>query len=330
MNPLRKSLTEHFDKKYKERDFFDRYLAIYFLALIVGIGCLIWSAFASFKFYESYLNTFDDPVWNRVFAGFLTVFQSIIIGGLVGSVIRDFFRGQWDMMTSIFAIVSILVMGWNVYADYQGVPELALSWTEAPVDSKTSTTDQVYDNQVADAKADIQRYQDRIAFVKGNCKNEDCWVDGGKAYWKGNLTKFGKQEIRKMQDQIEVKDAEIREIRKAWNNQRNQHTEEHTAALATYQTKLNRKTSTLRGIVLILLLVYISCSIFTGYFGARIRQSKGKPKKKPMPRPDLEAEEPEAPAVMDRDKDLEMEFLYEEIAKLKSSINQNGSASGKH
>lgn len=330
MNALRKSLSNHFQDAYTEKDFYTRYLKVYFLALIIGVGCLIWSAFASFKFYQSYLHTFDSQFRNNALAGFLTIFQSIVIGGMVGSVIKDFFRGQWDEMTTIFAVVSIIVMGWNVYCDYQGVPEMALSWTEKPVDTKTEATDNVYQGQIDDAQGDIDRYQNRIAYIKGDCKKEDCWVDGGKAYWKGNLTEFGKRELRKMQTQIEEKDAEISKIRATWNGQRDLNTQEHADEVDKYDEQLSRRTGTLRGIVLILLIVYIGCSIFTGYFGATIRSDQANSQSQSQNKTQAQTQQSQSQgqhSPHQRDKDLELEFLYEELAKLKASMN--GSAAKK-
>lgn len=323
-SPLRQNMVESFKDAYEKKDYYTRYVKLYIFSIILAYACLAWSALSSFKFFQYYLNPFEDPFWSSLFAGFVTILVSVIIGALTQAVRKDFYRGQWDLMTTILTFVVIAFMVGNVVADLLGSPELASSWTEKPVDTKTTQTDNVYDSQINDAKADIKRYQDRIAYVKGACKSEDCWVDGGKAYWKGNLTQFGKREIRAMQANIEKKDQEISDIRKAWNSQRDANGKEYASNIDTYNQKLTNKTTTLRGVVIVLLIIYILCVIFQGHFGATVSSDDFEPIAA-VSRPTVELRRDTEDK--DRDKDLELDILYQEVAKLKKQLN--GTPSGK-
>ena len=51
--------------------------------------------------------------------------------------------------------------------------------------------------------------------------------------------------------------------------------DEHATEMEGYYGKLTRKTGTMRGLVFVLMAVFLACKMFEGYFGAKLLRERG-------------------------------------------------------
>lgn len=267
---MRARMIGGFRKDYSQvKDWYSRFIGVYWLARAVAWVCLAWSTVASYKFFEGNISWFEEPAGNQIMAAMLTGAQSFVIGFLTKRVLRDLFTGMWDFITSVLGVLVAALIVWNAATDWIGVPELARGLTPAPADTRTGMTDAAYTRQLDEAKAALGEAKQRKAYIAGPCKSEDCYVDGGKAYWQGKLTEYGKKAIRAADAEIREREAAVARVTQAWQQSRDKDQAQHARDLDEYETKVRRKTQGLQGLTAALLVFYILAELFQVYFGAR-------------------------------------------------------------
>lgn len=146
LNFSKTNLQKAFMNKYAGKDYFNRYINLYRLTAIPELLVLIVSAVLSWKWWESiaFVQDYAGSL-SPIIAGFFTVFVSVSIWYLTTHQAQLLLS---ESQPDIWAIPLVLLIIFNVYTDWNGVPALSEKIHALPV-FEQSREDQL--NQKIDA-----------------------------------------------------------------------------------------------------------------------------------------------------------------------------------
>lgn len=131
------SIEERFNRKFQPKGYKDWYLSWYYLFGFVAFLCLAYSVFASSKFYEVYLPSFMTSNIRLATSFSISAFIALMVHLLTRHVLQKWhIENGIESIDFVFPILALLI-AWNIYADYQGTPEVTESLYVAPINSKS-------------------------------------------------------------------------------------------------------------------------------------------------------------------------------------------------
>lgn len=246
-------------QKYGYSEYSQHFRALYGISGAFGMALLGLSACFSAAFFGQYLDFFGPET--SIYAGF---FLSCLIAYGIGffadkAMVYHYHEGMAEPLVTTFAVLLIAL---NIYADYQGAPELGRrSMGAPPADEKTEGIRATYLPQISGIDAEIEG------------------IEAREFYWCGVHNKAHKCEsanfyIHPQNDRVHVaKIAELKDQKSAllasMDSQLSSAGAMHASEYSTYSERLKRRENGLRLGTIVCTTLYLILAFWRLKYGIR-------------------------------------------------------------
>lgn len=264
-------ISKRFESKYRQRTFKERYTTWYFLFELVALLALLYSAIASASFYESIFQG-----WGM--SGNWALYMGLIVSGsiafLIGfgshhSITYFIENGKLDM---IALGVVLPLIGWNIYTDINGAPEVAVKLNSSP---PTNTEYAILQSKIDS----LDSSKDAI------------WE---KYRWKGKLPSAITPAYKKWGHDVDGDLATLDQIRQERKNVLDLQsiaTADFQKAKDKHNLNIERQQGLMKGGVIISTLIYFLLSAWCHWFGLKVCRIKEIEQKKEEQLEEVQEEE---------------------------------------
>ena len=253
-------ISKRFESKYRQRTFKERYTTWYFLFELVAFLALLYSAVASASFYESIFLGWGMTSNQALYTGlFISGGIAFLIGfGSHHSITYFIENGKLDM---IALGVVLPLIGWNIYTDINGAPEVAVKLNSSP---PTNTEYAILQSKI-----------DSLDSSKGAI-----WE---KYRWNGNLPSAITPAYKKWGHDVDGDLATLDQIRQERKNVLDLQsiaTADFQKAKEKHNLNIERQQGLMKGGVIISTLIYFLLSAWCHWFGLKVCRIKETEQKK--------------------------------------------------
>lgn len=279
-------------KLKKHPDLPREYWMYLFFQILSFVAC-VYTAFMSHKFWYYSLGNVSHAntiAW-IITSSFATVAFVCIsyIGYYLNSYFRNYYISKQSKITfKKVLITAICVIGFDVYANLQGVDEHAHNSTDDVIENKTDGIDSKYQSRIEHVEAqrdkEVKQHENAIADLK-NTKKHSCNVRGcekgyhkgkrGNPHWNGAITPFGYAAIAKHEAEIKsIKAAAKSRIDNMENKQSialKEHSSDREMSRAEYSRHVGLKIEGHSSFVKLLYLIILFISLYNSEF---LREAK--------------------------------------------------------
>lgn len=251
---LKDTLLTRFKKEFSKDSYVNHYFPIYIVFNILIVLCLLYSAFASYSYYKALLSDLNN-FWGVSVSFLFTCLISALIYYFTSHVARTWFTYYKVDIVCLFLAVAV---GWNVYTDLLGVESVSENMNPENLDIQTSNLDENYRLTIANFDAQIKDNARLIRLNEDFSKKLWGWKEKQQKY---NDAKRSKERIEKQKG----------EFLKQYSKQRAKSIDLHTTKEERRLSKIDRQSSSLKGVATVCMVVTILCSFWCANYKKKVK-----------------------------------------------------------
>lgn len=270
----------------------------YWLYMFSHLFSLIAACYTAFMSYKFWYYSLGNVAYANILAWMITsviAAVAFVFLAYVGYYINSRYRGHHvtkneTQTFKVSLIISICVIGFDVFANLKGVEEHAHVSTTQVIDNKTGTIDNSYQSRIdkieQNAKNEVDRHLQGIAAIKDllgkkhNCNTKGCEKGTrrgktGAAHWAGAITPYGYAAIKAHEDAIQsIQNSAERRISDIENKQGialKEHASDRDMSRSKYNRHVGLKINGHSSFVKLLYLIVLFLALVTAEY---IREAK--------------------------------------------------------
>ncbi|UZR95961.1 hypothetical protein [Chondrinema litorale] len=243
-----------FERNYiTEKDYFDRFFAIFLIFTLLSVLCQSFSGYSEFNFALIITENNKMP-YPLVCAVVMVVAFEVV---KTASALKFFheFLGQAKSFNLFFLLLALSCIAGSIYASWHGMEDRTKkNYVLPPIETKTVVTDSIFENNIALIESSIASINKKYTY-QGNFHMPR----------NGNKWHF-KKEVQYDIEQLQNLEAKKADLVSEHSSQRSSQIKEYEQQLASFNQNLNNQINTNTNYVIISETLYTICIIFNCIF----------------------------------------------------------------